>query len=79
MLKPSKSRIKSLLELVITVVVAVGLAILIQAFVVKPYRIPSLSMFPTLHVSQRVLANRLDTSPSVRPHLTSRSPSFRRS
>ena len=46
-------------------VVAVGLAILIQAFVVKPYRIPSLSMFPTLHISQRVLANRLDTAPSV--------------
>jgi signal peptidase I len=65
MSKSSKSSIKSLVELVITVVVAVGLAILIQAFVVKPYRIPSLSMFPTLHVSQRVLANRLDTAPSV--------------
>jgi signal peptidase I len=63
--KSSKSSIKSLIELVITVAVAVGLAILIQAFVVKPYRIPSLSMFPTLHVSQRVLANRLDTAPSV--------------
>jgi signal peptidase I len=65
MSKSSKSSIKSLIELVITVVVAVGLAILIQAFVVKPYRIPSLSMFPTLHISQRVLANRLDTAPSV--------------
>jgi signal peptidase I len=65
MSKSSKSSLKSLIELVITVVVAVGLAILIQAFVVKPYRIPSLSMFPTLHVSQRVLANRLDTAPGV--------------
>jgi signal peptidase I len=65
MSKSSKSSVKSLVELVITVAVAVGLAVVIQAFVVKPYRIPSLSMFPTLHVSQRVLANRLDTSPSV--------------
>jgi signal peptidase I len=65
MSKSSKSRIKSLLELVITVVVAVGLALLIQAFVVKPYRIPSPSMVPTLDIGQRVLTNRLDTTPSV--------------
>jgi signal peptidase I len=65
MSKPSKSRIRSLVELVVTVVVAVGLALLIQALVVKPYRIPSQSMVPTLNVGQRVLANRLDTTPSV--------------
>jgi signal peptidase I len=65
MSKSSKSRIKSLVELVITVVVAVGLALLIQAFVVKPYRIPSPSMVPTLDIGQRVLTNRLDTTPSV--------------
>jgi signal peptidase I len=47
------------------VAVAVGLALLIQAFVVKPYRIPSPSMVPTLDVGQRVLTNRLDTSPSI--------------
>ena len=45
--------------------VAVGLALLIQAFIVKPYRIPSPSMVPTLDIGQRVLTNRLDTSPSV--------------
>jgi signal peptidase I len=56
---------KQLAELVLTVAVAVGLAILIQAFVVKPYRIPSPSMVPTLDIGQRVLANRLDTSPGV--------------
>ena len=60
-----KSRSKQLIELVVTIVVAVGLALLIQAFIVKPYRIPSGSMLPTLHVGQRVLTNRLIDHPSV--------------
>jgi signal peptidase I len=49
----------SLVELVVIVIVAVGLALGIQAFLVKPYRIPSESMVPTLQVGQRVLVNRL--------------------
>jgi signal peptidase I len=56
---------KSLLELVVTVAIAVGLAFLIQAFIVKPYRIPSPSMVPTLAVGQRVLTNRLINHPSL--------------
>jgi signal peptidase I len=56
---------KSLIELVITVAVAVALALLIQAFIVKPYRIPSPSMVPTLDIGQRVLTNRLINHPSV--------------
>lgn len=42
----------------IIVALAVGLALGIQAFVVKPYQIPSESMEPTLDVGQRVLVNR---------------------
>jgi signal peptidase I len=53
------------LELIMTVAIAVGLALLIQAFVVKPYRIPSPSMVPTLDIGQRVLTNRLISHPSV--------------
>jgi signal peptidase I len=49
----------SLLEVILIVAVALGLALAIQAFLVKPYRIPSLSMLPTLVVGQRVLVNRL--------------------
>ncbi len=49
----------SLVELVVIVVVALGLALGIQAFLVKPYRIPSESMVPTLTVNQRVLVNRI--------------------
>jgi signal peptidase I len=63
--KTRKSPVKSIVELVVTVAVAVGLALLIQAFVVKPYRIPSGSMEPTLHIGQRVLTNRLTDHPSV--------------
>jgi signal peptidase I len=54
-----KSAGGSLLELVVIVVVALGLALGIQAFLVKPYRIPSGSMIPTLEVGQRVLVNRI--------------------
>ncbi len=60
-----KSGLQTVIELVLTVAVAVGLALLIQAFVVKPYRIPSPSMVPTLDIGQRVLTNRLINHPSV--------------
>lgn len=40
------------------IALALGLALGIQAFVVKPYQIPSESMEPTLDVGQRVLVNR---------------------
>ncbi len=49
----------SLVELVLIVAVALGLALGIQAFLVKPYRIPSESMVPTLEIGQRVLVNRI--------------------
>jgi signal peptidase I len=54
-----KSAGSSFVELVIIVVVALGLALAIQAFLIKPYRIPSESMVPTLKIGQRVLVNRL--------------------
>jgi signal peptidase I len=44
--------------LVVIVALALGLALAIQAWVVKPYQIPSESMEPTLDVGQRVLVNR---------------------
>jgi signal peptidase I len=49
----------SLLELVTIVAVALGLALGIQAFLVKPFRIPSESMVPTLEIGQRVLVDRV--------------------
>src|ERR1044072_4217139 len=48
-------------ELVFIVAVAVGLALAVQAYAVKPYQIPSESMEPTLDIGQRVLVNRFST------------------
>ena len=51
------------------VAMAIGLALGIQAFLVKPYQIPSPSMEPTLVPGERVLVNRLSYtlggSPSI--------------
>jgi signal peptidase I len=63
--KRKRSPLGSLVELILTVGIAVGLALLIQAFVVKPYRIPSPSMYPTLDIGQRILVNRLATDPGI--------------
>jgi signal peptidase I len=57
--KGASSASGSLLELVMIVAVALGLALAIQAFLVKPYRIPSESMVPTPQIGQRVLVNRI--------------------
>jgi signal peptidase I len=57
-----------LIELVVIVALALGLALGIQAFLVKPYQIPSGSMEPTLDIGQRVLVNRFIyhfSSPSI--------------
>jgi len=57
--KSDESKGNSAFELVLIVAVALGLALGIQAFLVKPYRIPSESMVPTLVIGQRVLVNRI--------------------
>jgi signal peptidase I len=58
--KRSKSTSSSIVELIVIIAVALGLAFTIQAFIIKPYRIPSGSMEPTLSIGQRVLVNRID-------------------
>ena len=52
-------RRSSFVELLLIVAVALGLALGIQAVLVKPFRIPSQSMVPTLEVGQRVLVDRV--------------------
>ncbi|HWH11802.1 MAG TPA: signal peptidase I [Solirubrobacteraceae bacterium] len=59
MILKTLSRGNSIVEFVLIVLIALALAFCIQAFVVKPYRIPSQSMVPTLIIGQRVLVDRL--------------------
>jgi len=46
-------------EMIVIVIVALAIALAVQWLLIKPYRIPSGSMEPTLDVGQRVLVNRL--------------------
>jgi len=57
-----KSLVGSAAELVVIVGAAFGLAFAVQAFIVKPYRIPSGSMEPTLTIGQRILVDRVGMS-----------------
>jgi signal peptidase I len=50
---------RTLVEYALLAVVAVAVALLIQAFLVKPYRIPSESMENTLLIGDRVLVDRI--------------------
>lgn len=66
MAAPKQSKLRQLpggwaIELVLILAMALAFALLVQAFLVKPYRIPSGSMEPTLVIGQRVLVNRLGT------------------
>jgi signal peptidase I len=54
---PSKP-LRSTIELVVIVAAALFFALTIQALAVKPYRIPSGSMLPTLKPGQRILVDR---------------------
>ncbi|MDQ6745985.1 MAG: signal peptidase I [Actinomycetota bacterium] len=60
-----RSVLKPVLETVLTVAVAIVAVLLLTGFVVKPYRIPSGSMIPTLAINQRVLTNRTIDHPHV--------------
>ncbi len=54
-----KRRLNPVAETIVIVIAALLFAFLIQWLIVKPYKIPSLSMYPTLDTKQRVLVNRV--------------------
>lgn len=54
-----RSPLRSLIEWVVVIAGAFGLAMLIQTFLFQPFRIPSGSMIPTLDVRDRIVVNKL--------------------
>ena len=68
MTKTKKPLARSVAELVVIVAIAMGLAVAIQGFIVKPYEIPSASMEPTLRINQRILVDRVGMHFST-PHI----------
>jgi signal peptidase I len=55
---PAKRQMNPLIELVLILAAALGLWYVTNGWIVKPYRIPSASMEPTLQIGDRVLVNR---------------------
>ena len=51
--------LRAVAEIVLTLVVAAAIAFIAQAYIVKPYRVPTGSMIPTLQPGDRVIADRL--------------------
>jgi signal peptidase I len=61
--------LRQLVETVVVVATAIFFALTIQAFAVKPYRVPSLSMSPTLKIGQRILVDRFSHLVGQHPDL----------
>jgi len=57
--RPRHSRSRTLLEYAVTVVVAVLIALAVQAYIVKPYRVPTPSMANTVRAGDRVIIDRI--------------------
>jgi signal peptidase I len=57
--RPSKSRSRAFVEWAVIVVAAVLLSVLVRTFVFETYYVPSGSMYPTLHVGDRIIVDKL--------------------
>jgi signal peptidase I len=57
--KKARTVLGTVIEIVIIVAAAFALAMLVQAFIIKPFTIHQVSMEPTIHDGDRILLNRL--------------------
>jgi signal peptidase I len=58
-LKRGRGVFRFLKELPVLIAIALGIALLIKAFLIQAFYIPSASMEPTLDIGDRVLVNKL--------------------
>jgi signal peptidase I len=65
----TKKSVRSTVELILIVAAALFFALTLQALAVKPYRIPSGSMEPTLKVGERIIVNRFSHRIGTDPKL----------